>query len=200
MENRSLRINYIKQSEPVDSVAFGVFLTQQLEYVRDVELLLLKGHTVIEYSLDKAIEALSFGNSKKLISSQFHFKVSICEALGLFEGHGKDGLIEQIKKTNEIRNDIAHRLTYNEDDLKHLYKYYPDVVALYKNVPNSEERKRRILYFILTGICGAIMGRLEMKVMINHEYAKYPIEGKIKDMYDALTGQNPPTPDDTDQS
>ncbi|MCH4824548.1 hypothetical protein ML462_15350 [Gramella lutea] len=136
---------------------FESILRTELEGINDLELMILKGHILIEYSLNKFIDDINEGNLD-IDKTNFNFssKIRIAEFLGLFKK--KDHLKESIDDINKLRNQIAHQLKYDE-------KLMQKIIALYLklNIPGSRISKEKNdienFYFIIIVNCGLIMGK-----------------------------------------
>ena len=95
-------------------------LEKHLRATDDIELILLKGHLVLEQVLN---ELLSFHikSDKRLNSLNLMFAKKL-ELLIALEDGGRfiESGIDQLKEINRIRNKLAHKLDFDEyhDDLK----------------------------------------------------------------------------------
>ncbi len=145
-------------------------LIKELDGINDLELLILKGHILIEFSLNKFINDLNDGGvDVDKTNLSFYSKICVAELLGLFKL--KDHLKESIVDINKIRNQIAHKLSF---DQKLLNKIIAAFIKL--NVAGSgigkEQSDFKNLYYIIIAICGLTMG----KKIANQKIKKFTIE------------------------
>ena len=103
---------------------FEKLIYSEIESISDFELLILKGHILVEYSMNKFIEDIA-DRSFDIYKENFQFvqKTKICKALGLFKST-EHPLEEIITTLNKIRNSIAHYLAYDESELEKLISLY----------------------------------------------------------------------------
>ncbi len=146
----------------VNEKEFGLLISKHITNINDIELLILKGHLLVEYILNKYIDSFS-DHGKRMEESKFTFsqKIHVCKILGLFSADG-DTLEEQILILNKIRNQIAHSLSFKRSLLNQLYKFHPKFKDRFKN----EIGKRKdilLLTTIIPYVCGNIYGILETK-------------------------------------
>jgi len=136
---------------------FESILKRELEGISDLELMILKGHILIEYSLNKYIDDINDGNLD-IDKTNFNFssKIRIAEFLGLFKK--KDHLKESINDINKLRNQIAHQLKFDENLMLKIITLH-----LKLNIPGSRINKDKNdlenFYFIIIANCGLIMGK-----------------------------------------
>lgn len=136
---------------------FKTFIIDNLTNCKTVELIVLKGHVLIEYMLNHFIDKAT-NDDTNFENGRFSFsqKNYILELLG---EKIKD-LHEEINLINKLRNDIAHRLTYNEKHLSTLLsqvgKKYPKIIELRK-----EKHLMLALAGAITFICGRLYGQIE---------------------------------------
>ena len=128
-----------------------------LNDVEDYELILLKGHLLIEESLNRINEL--FVNTKTLdeLGLTFHKKALLASD---FSKYGKESqLFTRVFKVNKIRNKLAHKLEHDViSDLMELIKEYNGGV-----LPKSINRKKTFnnsLKRCLYGILGELNGSL----------------------------------------
>jgi len=124
---------------------------EALPRTRNLELLILKCHIIVEFAIEAYIRALSAGNvGERELKLRFEEKVNVAFMLGL--GISGPLLLPSIQLLNRIRNDIAHRLTFNEKHLDELIRINSDQYRE-KNTFTHAERLRG-LKSITFGICG----------------------------------------------
>ena len=101
---------------------FIQFSTNELSSINDIQLLILKGHVLVEYSLNCYLEAKSINKESDFFKERFTFSTKLKIAKHFITlGSIDDDLIKEIQILNKIRNEIAHSLTYNESLLKELF-------------------------------------------------------------------------------
>ncbi len=162
-----------KMSDP----EFENLLLNELDNIEDLELLIIKGHILIEYSLNKFINDVNDGgiNIDKT-SFTFHNKITISELLGLFKR--VDSLKQSIIDVNKLRNQIAHTLSYEKKLLKKLIEIFIEI-----DEPNSgifkENSDFQNFYNIVIAICGLIIGR-KIATEKTIKFNKYKLQMEMK--------------------
>ncbi len=86
--------------------------------IRDTALMILKGHIIIEYALNCYLESISIKGSSDFFKETFTFstKIKLIRYFGHLGSKNK-GIIRELELLNSLRNDIAHSLDYNENNL-----------------------------------------------------------------------------------
>jgi hypothetical protein len=133
---------------------FVDFITNEFRDINDLQLLILKGHVLVEYTINCYLEGLSKNDESNFFKEGFSFKNKIkmiCHFSDI--GSMKNGLGKELTLLNKLRNDIAHSLTYKE---KHLTDLIAEIskksTEVFYEEKNSNE-KDKIIYVIcfLTG-------------------------------------------------
>lgn len=99
------------QSE-MEEFEFEKIIRENLEPIEDIELVLLKGHLVIEQLITELLElSLEESNRLQSIRPMFNNKLEIYLAI---EGNSiiSEGLEKAIKGLNSLRNKLAHNLNH----------------------------------------------------------------------------------------
>jgi hypothetical protein len=93
---------------------FQNFVSGQLKNINDTQLLILKGHVLIEYTINCYLEAISKKENPDFFSRGFRFsdKVRLLEHFGDISTIYNKTIHEELYQLNDIRNDIAHDLEY----------------------------------------------------------------------------------------
>jgi len=105
---------------------YGKLIDESLSKCYDLEMTIIKGQILIEHLLNRYIE-LSIKAPKEFDPSKFTFaeKLQIALMLGL-----PYGIKDEITLIYKLRNQIAHKLSYDEKLLitliKKISKYYKD--------------------------------------------------------------------------
>lgn len=149
-------LKIVKHKKIIDE-DFKLVIENEINSITDLELVILKGHILIEYSLNKFIDDISektFDIYKE--SFQFVHKVKICKALGLFKST-KHSLEEIILTFNKVRNSIAHYLEYDENELHKLISLFKHMSKDVKPISN-ELTDIQITKDLVSSICGLIIG------------------------------------------
>lgn len=136
---------------------FGILIFKEIESITDLELLILKGHILVEYSMNKFIEDIA-DESFDIYKENFPFgqKTKICKALGLFRST-MHPLEEIITTLNKIRNSIAHYLEFDESELQKLISLYKKISHKVNPIQESGDNFEIVKELIQT-ICGRIIG------------------------------------------
>ena len=91
---------------------FEKIIRKNLEPIEDIELVLLKGHLVIEQLLNELLElSLEEANRLQYIRPTFYNKLEIYLAIEANSIVG-DGLEKVLKDLNSLRNKLAHNLNH----------------------------------------------------------------------------------------
>jgi DNA-binding transcriptional MerR regulator len=121
---------------------------ENLDKCQDIDLLIIKGQIIIEHHLNRFIVA-SVKNPKEYNDTKFSFaqKIQLSKMLGL-----SIEVIEELTIINKLRNQIAHRLAYNENQLdiliSRIANYYPSLI---KNKSKFIALKSGLVF-----LCGAL--------------------------------------------
>lgn len=84
-----------------------------LDRKTDLELILLKGHLILE----KIIEiVLKRKGTKRSINSSFHGKIRTLEKIDFQEMEKKRFIIQSLGTLNRMRNKLAHEFNYDVDN------------------------------------------------------------------------------------
>lgn len=152
------------------------YIHSQLQPINDVELLLLKGHLMIEYLFNQGIIRFSRtdeSGTKTLLKFGFMEKLALMEFMGMFFRTDGETLKAQITKVNTIRNKLSHNLEYEKSLIPSLIGDYNDVFEIMGKkgikVPATVIGK---LDLMLSGICGHVVGKLDSMITINNQYAE----------------------------
>jgi len=95
-------------------------LEKHLQKTDDIELILLKGHLVLEQTLNELL-SVHINSERRLDSLNLMFSKKINLLIALEDGGRFMGSeISQLQEINRIRNKLAHKLDFDEyhDDLK----------------------------------------------------------------------------------
>lgn len=85
----------------------------QLDRVKNIELILLKGHLLLEVAIDNAIHASSKHNGLNTKDLSFHKKLQVLEGLQPDIQHDLKQALLHLKQLNRLRNRLAHELTFD---------------------------------------------------------------------------------------
>lgn len=100
------------ESEKLDFL-FEWAVWGHLSSKKDVELILLKGHLMLETALERT---LSKSNILKNDNYSFFRKLTILENDIVTKNPDKEFIINSLKKINSMRNKLAHEFLYDELD------------------------------------------------------------------------------------
>ncbi len=140
-----------------------------LPNTRNLELLILKCHVIIEFALESYIRALSAATmTDRELKLTFEEKTNVAYMMGL--GIKDPLLLPSIELLNRIRNDIAHRLTVDEKKLDELIRINSDQYHE-KHTFTLGERLRG-LKSITWCSCGMIIGLMEGQVLAENTLLK----------------------------
>jgi hypothetical protein len=138
------------------------FTSEHLIGIDNLELLILKGHILVEYAINLYLEAISTSEQSDFFKENFTFsnKLSILKHFGNL-GTKEDNLYQEIHLLNKLRNDIAHKLTFNE---KHLQDFYSHMGNKSSRIMDGTYKTDREKFIGAIGfICGAIFTAYKYK-------------------------------------
>lgn len=81
---------------------------------KDIELILLKGHLMLETALEITLSR----NNKKNDDYSFYRKITILENDIITNSPGKQFIINSLKEINSMRNKLAHEFFYDDLNTK----------------------------------------------------------------------------------
>lgn len=103
------------QQELLEIEEFTRLIRSNIIEITEIELLILKGHILVEYTLNNFIKKVAFnGHSFKETKFTFSQKMHFVETLSAITSN----TIRLIEIFNKLRNQIAHKLKYDEETLK----------------------------------------------------------------------------------
>jgi hypothetical protein len=141
---------------------------KHLDNETHVTSLILKGHLVVEHTMNLVIELLDDSVKKyDLERAKFSDKMKLCGYLGLFNGNRTTH--DQINLLNKLRNGIAHRLEYDPVEIEQLFNYNKHNLQILTNGMTDTTRiLLKKLNICVQGICGAILGSADVKIQLNN--------------------------------
>lgn len=142
-------------------------LERHLKHQSEPELLLLKGHLILEQCLNQLLRAyIADSTSLEKLNLSFSRKLDLLLALGhRTYAPGPDGA-KHIREVNRIRNKLAHSLDFgpHEEDLKRwacsVLGYTPKSIDRRATYLNTLRRAFVVLPAFLTGVAET---KLELK-------------------------------------
>jgi hypothetical protein len=134
---------------------YGKLIFENLEKCYDIEMTIIRGQILIEHLLDRFIES-SIKSPKEFDRTRFTFseKLQISLMLGLPEG-----IKDEITLIYKLRNQIAHKLSYDNDQLTILLKK----ISRYHNIHKKGMPLIIETRFAISFICGVVYAA----VMVN---------------------------------
>jgi hypothetical protein len=181
--NSEIKHTFLKQIDTFNILELDSYIAESfIDTSNDVELVILKGHMLVEYTINLAIEKLAFRKASAIIDLQFSTKLLFAEALGLFEGETGNMFCEQIRSLTKMRNDIAHRLNFNNEHFLTIIKHYPTLKA-HLEQPTPGTSTGLCLNHIVTLICGYVLGRLKVKIAVNEICLNSVNERQVQEAY-----------------
>jgi|SRR5690606_4466978 len=123
------------------------------------ELIIIKAHLFIEYSLNKFIEANNKSNAEfEKMNFTFSHKINICKILGLFKNH--PDLETYILDLNKLRNQVAHKHKF-DDDLYDKLVNYPESYEKQTRWKTKGDYREAIMAIKSSFMCGIIMQKTD---------------------------------------
>lgn len=145
---------------------FGCFLTDELSQLKDVTLVLLKGHLFTEFAINCYLESLSKVEGSNFFKENFNFATKL-KVLGHFGNFDNEVtlILESIRLLNKLRNGVAHSLNVNEQLIQEFFASLDKVVPSNKGSFRNEELDIPLrLTSGIAIICGIVFGSyLEIK-------------------------------------
>ena len=142
----------------VDENEMFELIEQHFHGIKNIDLIILKGHLLVEYAMSRYIDVIS-NHDTSIDSLRFGFfqKLELCKILGFIDVTNQKDLeiYDQLKILNEIRNKIAHSLSFDRKMLDGLFKYHLDELEEYKRYKEAN-RDREILKGIIPWLFGAL--------------------------------------------
>jgi hypothetical protein len=162
---------YPEEIKTVDVDGFKKLIGEQIDNLNSLELIVIKGHILIEYALTIVIEKLCKTNSELFLKDQFRQKLKLVQSFGLFNITGGKEILIQINLLTEARNQIAHHLRFDPNILENLLKHYQNFDPI-----KTVEPTDKLLAFkgVINAMCAHIVIRLDALIMVNNEIANLP--------------------------
>jgi hypothetical protein len=173
-------MSFIKPIKQTDQKDKFFLLHDQLRFIKDPELLILKGHLLVEHLLNELLT--KFDKSGEATDSLLRFKFSdkliIAKTLGVFLYPSGKHIFENVYKLNVLRNKLSHNLHYDKNlirayvgESKWMLKTFTELTERINLDRYEDDDLPMLLDFSLTGICSVLIGRIESIIAINNEYA-----------------------------
>ncbi|WP_299108617.1 hypothetical protein [uncultured Tenacibaculum sp.] len=134
---------------------FKAFLLDNLKNIYDLELLVLKGHIITEFTINCYLENLSNISEANFFKGGYNhsLKIGMIEHFGKF-GDRNSGMVKSLRLLNKIRNGIAHTLIINEQLIQ---EYINSVTQLAGKSFINSRHDLRLRFSMATGyLCGEI--------------------------------------------
>jgi hypothetical protein len=152
--------------EPIDPKELYLEIHKQIIGIENLELLILKGHLLIEFVLNLAIDRLS---KVKINSDRLRFtdKVNLVQRLGLYS-KDRNETIATVKIFNNVRNALAHDLKFDKSLLQPLF----DKITRTTNENFEGESDIAKLQRSIGSLTGRLAGQLQSTIIIHNQYAE----------------------------
>ncbi|TWO31719.1 hypothetical protein E1J38_012525 [Seonamhaeicola sediminis] len=136
---------------------FKELLLNNFKNIYDLELLILKGHIITEFTINCYLENLSNNSDANFFKGGYShsLKIGMIEHFGRF-GERSSGIIKSLRLLNKIRNGIAHNLSVNEQLIR---EYINSVLQIASTNFINPEYELRLKFSLSTGyLCAEIFG------------------------------------------
>ena len=84
-----------------------------LDRIKNIELILLKGHLILEVAIDSAIHTFDKQNASKLNDLSFHRKLQILGCLQPYATPDLQKALGHLRTINILRNRLAHEFMFD---------------------------------------------------------------------------------------
>lgn len=113
----------MKEISNLNIEEFRKFISKQLSVINNFELMILKGHILTEYTINLYIDSISNKSNPDFCdgNTSYSLKLKIIENFGKSIGNVNTNFFEELNMLNKLRNDIAHKLKYNDQLIKNIY-------------------------------------------------------------------------------
>jgi hypothetical protein len=140
---------------------FGYFLIGELSQIKDVTLVLLKGHLFTEFAINCYLESLSQMEKSNFFKENFTYaiKIKMLAHFGNIESE-EILILESIRLLNKLRNGIAHSLNVNDQLIQEFFTTLGKVAPPHRG--NFRDENLDIPLRLTSGIafiCGIIFGK-----------------------------------------
>jgi hypothetical protein len=137
----------------------GKLIKEHMPKSNDLELIILKGHILLEYLLNQIINIKSEYNLE-IESTNFSFnqKIEILVILNIIENNSD--IFQILKIWNNLRNQIAHRLYFDRKLVDRLIKLGVKWTKGENHLPNSDNERAKALKFLIPMTSGHLTGQL----------------------------------------
>ncbi|QXP71032.1 hypothetical protein H0I29_02755 [Polaribacter sp. R2A056_3_33] len=136
---------------------FKKLLLNHFKEIYDLELLILKGHIITEFTINCYLENLSNSLDANFFKERYNhsLKIGMIEHFGKFGGRTLE-IVKSLRLLNKIRNGIAHTLTVNEQLIQ---EYVNSVSQIASEDFINPDYEIRLKFSMATGyLCGEIFG------------------------------------------
>ena len=146
-------------------------LERHLRTKDDIEMILLKGHLVLEQTLNQMLLGY-IGKEQDLVGLNLMFSKKLDLLVALSPGLYEKDDIYQLREINRIRNKLAHNLDFNDyhADLKawacHVNGYTPKSINRKSTYRNTV---LRAFYFLSAMLSGMARGRRDIMRVLADE-------------------------------
>lgn len=139
---------------------FDEFSYNELKDIENIDLIILKGHIIIEHLLNCYLESISQVDNTDFSKENFSFgeKVKIAKHFGQL-GSKDDNLINGLFLLNKLRNSIAHSLTINKT---YLNDFFSELAKKNPSINRYPDERNKLVASI-SFINGAILGAYKLK-------------------------------------
>ena len=139
----------------------GNLLKEHLPKSNDLELVILKGHILLEYLLNQIITVKSEYNLETMDTNfTFNQKIEILVILNIIKQNSD--IYQVLKVWNKLRNQIAHKLDFDQKLVDKLIKLGVGWTRAEKNLPKNDNERARAMKFLIPSSCGYLTGQLAM--------------------------------------
>jgi hypothetical protein len=136
----------------------GKLIKEHLPKSNDLELIVLKGHILLEYLLNQIIKIKSEYNLEiENTTFSFNQKIEILVILNIIENNSD--IFQILKIWNNLRNQIAHKLYFDRKLVDKLIKLSVNWTKGEGHLPNNDNERARAMKFIIPATSGYLTGQ-----------------------------------------
>ena len=139
----------------------GRLMREHMPRSNDLELIVLKGHILLEYLLNQIINVKSDYNLEiENTTFSFNQKIEILVILNIIENNSD--IFQILKSWNNLRNQIAHKLYFDRKLVDKLIKLGVKGTKGEDHLPSNDNERAKAMKFLIPMTSGYLTGQFAM--------------------------------------